>query len=696
MQQEKASLLALHEGGEGEKKNALIASQKALAQAAQSVADAALARKREANATFNLIDAKVKSHLAERLEDFLPQNLASSEISAVKGELLLSKVAMKSSLSLNSLSDIFGKTMKTAKNAIANMGSAQHLKVEQIIINSDLSREVETISHQTKFAQAAIDTSSLCLKLLSLSQWPELLSSDASVDFGIAISHSIPQLDAAISEQLLKLKEEGVLSPHQSNLSILDQTLSNVRLALNDIVDENENPLAPPDWNPPSLEMFKNISSAKFACLGTVSMLGSILDTEDVKNLEERCSFVSNIFENIHSLCQDISAVTDSLAYVNITNEEAIESLSKVAFEVNGFSTDLFSTVEMLFSRKEILSSNLVEVKAKAASTSSSISRLLMLLRSCRKDDIEESKSDSILSPEISDPWDTVKTIARHVKKATGDADEINYLIRGRKLEEQLSAAIENEAKLSIANSKNRSLEKNLATRSKENSILYAQLEELGNMLGKTAVTPAPVAAAPANGIQSTEESQELKEEVRELNEALEVLQTQVEEYEKEIRSLKNPQKGKHRRGQTRKAPSPLPPPDFSNTAPKASSQDIRSGGLIETALFRPALRSARSDASVWKSKSIADALMKLPPLIQNSRVENNSDAKTQRQKLLMASAELRRRKANVSIIDLDITKASSSRNPIREERQKASLAIKKLQEASSLALFTLSSQIAV
>lgn len=675
-----------------------MASQKALAQAAQSVADASAARKREANATFNLIDAKVKSHLAERLESFLPQNVASSEISAVKGELLLSKIAMKASLSLNSLTDIFKKTINTANTAIDNMGSAQKVDVEKMVVTSNLLQKVGTVIHQTKFTQLGIDTSSECLRLLSLSQWPEILSSEASTDFSIAISHTIPQLDSAISEQLLKLKQEGVLSPHQSNLNILSQALQSVRLSLDSIVDADDKPFISPEWNPPSLEVFGNVSSAKFACLGTASVLASIVETEDVGGLDERCSFISNLLIPMNNICNEISTITDTLACLDITNVEVFESLSKIASELKSSSWDIFTTVEMLFSGKEVLSFHLDELVKKAQTTSSSAGKFLTLLRSHKIDDIEESKYES-LSPEISDPWEAVKSLARKVKNTTGDADEINYLIRGKALEEQLSVAVENDAKLSIANSKIRSLEKNLTTRSKEISMQNGRLHELESMLSQTAITPAATARSPAVISQPTEDSQELKEEVRILNEAMEVLQTQVDEYEREIRTLKDPQKGKSRRsapGSGRKSTSL--DTDFSlanlgvGTAQKAPLQDIKSG-LVEAALFRPALRSARSDASVWKSKAIVDILQKLPALSAIPKVDN-SEASSQRQKLWRARTELRNRKANISIIDLNDGIDSSLRLQLKDERKKTAFAMGTLQEVSSSIQFMLCSKV--
>jgi hypothetical protein len=302
------------------------------------------------------------------------------------------------------------------------------------------------------------------------------------------------------------------------------------------------------------------------------------------------------------------------------------------------------------------------------------------------------------LDPEINDPWEAIKTLARQVKNTTGDADEINYLIRGRNLEEQLSVAVENDAKLSIANTKIRSLEKNLTTRSKEISMQNGRLQDLERMLSQTAITHAAVPRTTVTVSQTSEESQELKEEVRILNEAMEVLQTQVDEYEREIRSLKDPQKGKNRRTTPKpNRKSATLDTDFSlsnlgvGNTQKAPLHNMKSG-LIEAALFRPALRSARSDASIWKSKTMIDTLQKLPALSPIPKVENSKLSDT-RQRLLIASADLRRRKANISILNLHggLT-TSCARLGLKEERKKTALAMGRLEEVTSSVRFMLCS----
>jgi len=303
---------------------------------------------------------------------------------------------------------------------------------------------------------------------------------------------------------------------------------------------------------------------------------------------------------------------------------------------------------------------------------------------------------EALLSPETSDPWTNVVSAARKVRSMNGDADDLNYLERGRNLEEQLSLAVENDAKLSIADAKVKSLEKNLATRSKEISMQNTRLQELEALLSKTPGSPAT--KPPQKSIAPTEEANELKEEIRVLNEAVEVMQTQVDEYEREIRSLKDQKSNNSRRvpGSARKGASLET--DFSLSSVGISSpQKVRqeSAGInlsLESALFRPALRSALSDASYWKSKVVADKLLELPPLSGLSSY-THSDLVNRNRQLSLACAEVRRTKASVGIIKLG--EKTSARSLLTEERRKATVAIQRLAAVSDTTRFSIAARVA-
>ena len=335
LSQEKKSLLALHEGGEGVKSEAIAASKKALAQAAQLVSDAADARKREATASFNLIDAQVKSHLSDRLEAFLPQSIASREIASVKGELLLSKIAMKSSLSLSSIGDIFEKTIQRAQIIMNDVGShvLSQSTSESVTLSDIQTQQIEIMVHQTKFTQIAIIISSECIKLLCTGQWPDLLSSTSSMELANAVVHSIPSLDSAISDQLLTLKEEGVLSPHRSNLNLLTQAFESASLKSHDIVDSDGETIIPHGWSPPCWEALQLISSAKFFCLGATSLIASVVGSEssysDLLQTEIRCSAVSTLLNKLNGILSESSNVQKCFAGLEMMDPTMDENVTK-------------------------------------------------------------------------------------------------------------------------------------------------------------------------------------------------------------------------------------------------------------------------------------------------------------------------------------------------------------------------------
>ena len=674
------------------KEDAIVASQKALAQAAESVAEATAARKKEAEASFNLIDAQVKSHLAERLEDFLPQGVASSEISAVKGELLLSKIAMKASLSLSSIRGIFDKKIGQAKAVLHDVSSAVGAS-EKLSISNALSHEIGTMVHQTKFCRVAIEVSGECLGLLAAGQWPALMSSEASMDFGTLIAHTVPELDSAISEQLLLLKKEGSLSPHQSNLNILTQSLTSTCSALKTAVDSSGSPLIPPKWSPPSLRALQLISMSKFDCFGAAAVLSRIIADSSDKT-QNGAYMLKDSMTKVSAFCNEMATICSTIAEVDLNDDIISENITSLAINVRTSTSDLFTAVETLFVSQEILSSEVIDLDASFSSTTNALSKLNSFIRSHQTSSAGKNESP-LLSPETIDPWTSVVEAARTAQRSSADIEQLNYIVRGRNLEEQLSLAVENDAKLSIAEAKVKSLEKTLATRSKEISLQNSRLQELETILSQAPESADP--SSPQKPKAAPEEISKLKEEIRVLNEAMEVVQSQVEEYEREIRSLKD-QKSRSSRlpGSARKGASLET--DFSLASlgigsPQKIRQDSsRSQLSLESALFRPALRSALSDASMWKSKFISDKLVQLPPL-QSLSSDNEADLLSQKRQLMLACAKVRNAKASVGIIKLAGT--SSPRSLLVEERKKAAVAFQRLESVSDTTRFSIAARVA-
>jgi hypothetical protein len=691
LQKERDVLVSEIGGREGVQEGAILASQKALAQAAQSVADAALARKEEAEASFNLIDAQVKSHLAERLEDFLPQSVASSEISAVKGELLLSKIAMKSSLSLSSVFDLFAREKDRASSVLA-VTSFTVEGPDKLSLSRGLIQKIRLMLHQTKFSRLAIDISSECIRLLSASQWPSLLSSDASIDLGTFVAHTVPSLDSSISEQLLLLKKEGCLSPHQSNLNVLTQALATTQAAVKKITNEAGIQLVPESWSPPSLEASKSISMAKFYCQGILAVISTII-ADDNDKAQHGALMLHSLMERVDKLCSEISLVSSNFSGADLTNESVIDSVTSNARDISIITFELFLSMETLCSSQEISTSQLPELNAKVLSTSNAIAKISAYFRT---NQMEGEGQIPLLSPESTDPWVSVVQAATKALRVSGESD-LNYEVRGRTLEEQLSLAVENDAKLSIADAKIKNLEKNLSTRSKEVLIQNTRLQELETLLVQSGSLSSP--RPPDISIVPSAEASELKEEIKVLNETMEVLLSQVDEYEREIRTLKDKNSRGSRNVLNSAKKGPSLDTDFSLSSlgigsPQKTRQDLGSSNpSLEAALFWPALRSALSDASMWKSKCVSDKFRQLPP-ISGTAFNSNSDLLNQQRLLSLACADVRLAKASIGIIKLDDS-ISLPRLMLTAGRWRTATAIRRLESVTETARFVVAAKVA-
>ena len=218
----------------------------------------------------------------------------------------------------------------------------------------------------------------------------------------------------------------------------------------------------------------------------------------------------------------------------------------------------------------------------------------------------------------------------------------------------------------------------------------------------------------------TTVDTQKLKEEIRMLQEALDVMQQQANEYEKEIKSLKEkskPSRGVRTAGgrsTPKKAPmdleatlNQLGQASNSKTASSSSRDVLLESISLETALFRPALGSAVQSANLWKAKAMGSALSKLSPLnvstaaqslpsatydiddpkalddlfSKDSNVQNHAQILNE---LALAKNEARSVKASFSIVDLSKSDVSS-RAQLNEEQQKERMAEMRLQNATSL-----------
>ena len=175
---------------------------------------------------------------------------------------------------------------------------------------------------------------------------------------------------------------------------------------------------------------------------------------------------------------------------------------------------------------------------------------------------------------------------------------------------------------------------------------------------------------------------------LEQLTEAMDVLHRQVEEYESEIRFLKDtksPTKGS--RGPRRSYTSDALRESRSGGDLQAIASEAHAGAF-EAALFRPALLAARRDAAHWRTKATISTLLELPPLtVPKLEEEKSADDDDMSPFLQLSSALANYRSQVASIKVVDLTKPSKSpRAELYSMLRKKAAAAQHLDEAAASA----------
>jgi hypothetical protein len=639
-------------------------------------------RKREAQAAIDRIDSQVRLHLSERLESMLPSSVAASEVASIKGELLLSKVVGKSSLSLDGIARSFAKTIRVKSwewrsNNIANSeekdGDDDVVVVEEKILSlSDEQQQMAaTMIHQSEVAHVAIDVSGDLLWLLSAGQWPELLSTEASSELGAIMGHSMNDLDIVLGNVLNTLKEEGVLSPHQSNIGAFRQTVVTTMQTLRSHIEQDGVTLLPMDWKPPALKLFRNASRAKYSSLGCYAAVACILNVgsaiktnDDTAKSQELIAVLKPLLRKLDQAASEAAKSCLRLAKLDVLDETIVSSLSEAADIWSSSSDDLLGNIyNMLLSEEGLTHESIGACEAATDEVVRVVSHFATVLRSANLTDADDNKFHPF-SPEIADVWEGVTMLARAIRSKDGDEEDVNYLIRTRTIADNLEDAVESVPELSLAKAKVSSLEKSLSLRSKENSMQNARLTDLEKMLARSNAQPSSRLVASQ---VSSDEAKSLKLENRYLSEAMDVLHKQVEEYENEIRARdsKTPAKTRSR---TRRAFTPDSRDSSRSSENLRDLADEGNMGAFEAALFRPALQAARKDAAQWKANATINTLLELPPLNVSMHSSYGGEEKFAEEddplfQLSSALSTYQRETASVRIVD--ITKSSKqSKSP--------------------------------
>lgn len=452
--------MEIQQGGEGEKSNLLASSQKALARAAQLVSDAADTRKREAVAALDAIDGQSQKHLGERLEKMLPKGIVAPELAAVKGELLVSRIAALAAGSLDGISSSFHNNMRgVVLNAEASIGAEEGDSA--LVLSEETKQTVVNMIHQSDCANVLIGTGSDAIRLLAAGQWPDLLSEQGSLDLGSIIGHTMPELEMMLRTILKSLKEEGVIDTHQSHVDSLRQIAKNSKLQseteLYNHQDAGESSL-PRDWKPPGMELFEHATNVKFSCLGAAAAVA--VSCRDEASIGSSGAPLKRLLGKLDSLSSEANQLCLRLASLDVQKSNDISTLSSGTGSLRVACDELLANIRTaLLEGDGIAADGLQACDGTAEAAAKMMSKLSSVLRAAKLNNHENGVFHP-LSAESKDTWDGLSRLAKHVRSIDGDEEDTNYLMRARNIEHRLSDAVANEPKLSLANSKVASLEK--------------------------------------------------------------------------------------------------------------------------------------------------------------------------------------------------------------------------------------------
>jgi hypothetical protein len=179
------------------------------------------------------------------------------------------------------------------------------------------------------------------------------------------------------------------------------------------------------------------------------------------------------------------------------------------------------------------------------------------------------------------------------------------------------------------------------------------------------------------------------------LTEAMDVLHRQVEEYENEMRFMKDtktPTKNRRRSPRRSYTTEALRDQSRSGDGLQSMSSDAHAGAF-EAALFRPALQAARRDAAQWRTKATISTFLELPPLnaptpkLDGEEKSSDEDDISPFMELSSALANYRNQTASIKVVDLSKTATGTSpRAELYSMVKQKAAAAQQLDEAAATA----------
>ena len=169
------------------------------------------------------------------------------------------------------------------------------------------------------------------------------------------------------------------------------------------------------------------------------------------------------------------------------------------------------------------------------------------------------------------------------------------------------------------------------------------------------------------------------------LMEAMDVLQRQVDEYESEMRVLKDFKTPTKRGQQGSRTPGTRTPRRMLSSgnepgSPRPGTDDAPSTDYsLEATIFRPALQQALRESWKWKAAATSIALSDLPPLPVPFGAQSGTKDPDELIQLSSALSEARMQKASIKMVDLRNTE-KTPRAQFQETRSACLEASRKLE----------------
>jgi len=446
---ERQTLLDLQEGSKGQNSSLVSASQRALAKASQMVTNAAVSRRREADAVSNLIESECQAHLAQRFVSLLPHSFTSQEVSAIKGETCCSRVLSNIAQTLRGISMSLESHQVPSESTSTTAIKNDEWTIE---LNAESKRECAIVFYQVELATTIADTSLCLMRLLVAGQWPDLLNQDDSRVLGNALAHSLVELDSLTGSIVASVTREGCILPEQYGIDQIEQ-VAHVAIEQVDRLSSIGSKVEK-KWNPPGVEMAKAIAVTRFCCLGTRAYLS--IAVSNAETLSDGGASLRQCLDWISKTVDQVESLSTQMSNIRIQHSSILDKLTPVSALLESDAVSMLRNLN----HTTLSHDEAIEISHQCGLLVKHISGMLAVIRSENVKTSEGNGNYYLLSPETNNPWRVITESVADVRSIDGDPEDLNHNQRALDIVDKLDHAINNEPILRAAETKISDLEK--------------------------------------------------------------------------------------------------------------------------------------------------------------------------------------------------------------------------------------------